>query len=97
VQFHITGALLIGAIPGVYMGAHVSSRAADHVIRPILAMVLVVSGLKMLHVSTEIVGAVALVLAVVAVIMIRRSSPAPAEVEPAPVDDDSSEPAPLAD
>ncbi len=63
VQLDITGALLIGAIPGVYLGAHVSSRAADHVIRPILAMVLIVSGLKMLHVPTEVVGGVAVVLA----------------------------------
>lgn len=77
VQFGITGALLIGAIPGVYVGAHVSSRAADHVIRPILAMVLIVSGLKMLHVPTDVVGAVAVVLAVVAVVMIRRAPAAP--------------------
>ncbi len=97
VQFDITGALLIGAIPGVYIGAHVSSRAADHVIRPILAMVLVVSGLKMLHVSTEVVGAVALVLAFVAVIMIRRSPSAEVDAERTAVDGDSAEPAPLAD
>jgi hypothetical protein len=79
VQFGITGALLIGAIPGVYLGAHVSSRAADHVIRPILAMVLIVSGLKMLHVPTGVVGGVALVLGVLAVVMIVRSPAAPTE------------------
>jgi hypothetical protein len=49
--------------------------------------VLVVSGLKMLHVSTEVVGAVALVLAVVAVIMIRRSPSATVDAEPAPLAD----------
>lgn len=73
VQFGITGALLIGAIPGVYLGAHVSSRAADHIIRPILAMVLIVSGLKMLHVPSEVVGGVALALAALTALVILRT------------------------
>lgn len=79
VQFGITGALLIGAIPGVYLGAHVSSRAADHVIRPILAVVLIVSGLKMLHTPNVVIAAVALALGALATVMIVRS---PAEPEP---------------
>lgn len=85
VQFGITGALLIGAIPGVYIGAHVSSRAADHVIRPILAMVLIVSGLKMLHVPTEVVGGVALALAALTALVILRTPAAESDdlaVEP---------------
>jgi uncharacterized membrane protein YfcA len=93
VQFGITGALLIGAIPGVYLGAHVSSRAADHVIRPILAMVLIVSGLKMLHVPTDVVGGVAVVLAVVAVVMIRRAPVATAD----PATEDAAPPPAIAD
>jgi uncharacterized membrane protein YfcA len=95
VQLDITGALLIGAIPGVYLGAHVSSRAADHIIRPILAMVLIVSGLKMLHVPTAAVGVIALVLAVVAALMIWRS-PTTDGVEAAGLATDL-EPAPVVD
>lgn len=62
VQAEVTTSLLIGAVPGVYLGARVSVRAPDHVIRPILAAVLVVSGLKMLGVSSAVVGVIGLVL-----------------------------------
>ena len=50
VQFALVGALLIGALPGVWIGGQVSSRAPDHVVRPALATVLVATGLKLLHV-----------------------------------------------
>lgn len=46
--FGLTAALLVGAIPGVYFGARISSRAPDKVIRPILVAVLVISGAKLL-------------------------------------------------
>jgi hypothetical protein len=36
-----------GAIPGVYVGAHASSRAPDTIIRPTLAFVLTASALKL--------------------------------------------------
>ena len=45
IELSLTIALLIGALPGVWIGAHVSSRAPDHVIRPLLAVVLIVSQL----------------------------------------------------
>lgn len=76
VELGLTVGLLAGALPGVWLGAHVSSRAADHVIRPILAVALIVSGLKMLHVATWVVGAVGLGLSLVAVAMILRGRPA---------------------
>src|SRR5690606_3121888 len=37
VELGLTVALLAGALPGVWLGAHVSIRAADDVIRPVLA------------------------------------------------------------
>jgi uncharacterized protein len=46
-QLGLTVSILIGAIPGVFIGARFSSRAPDHVIRPALAVVLLVSGLKL--------------------------------------------------
>jgi uncharacterized membrane protein YfcA len=51
-QLGLTTELLVGCIPGVYLGARLSSRASDNVIRPALAFVLLASGLKLLEVST---------------------------------------------
>jgi uncharacterized membrane protein YfcA len=63
----ITGSLLLGAIPGVLLGASLSSRAPGGLIRAALAVVLTLSGLKLLGVGNGalLVGfAVAVVLAV---------------------------------
>jgi len=43
--------VLIGAIPAVIVGAHFSSRSADQYIRPVLALILLVSSLGLLGVS----------------------------------------------
>lgn len=53
-QLALTGSILIGSIPGVFLGARFSSRAPDYVIRPALIVVLAVSSLKLLGVSNEI-------------------------------------------
>ncbi|MFN8039360.1 MAG: sulfite exporter TauE/SafE family protein [Acidimicrobiales bacterium] len=66
VQLDVTASLLVGAVPGVYLGARISSRAPDHVVRPILAAVLVVSGLKMLGVASAVVGVVGAALVAIA-------------------------------
>ena len=55
-QLGLTATLLVGAIPGVYFGAKVSTRAPDEIIRPILVMVLLISALKLLGVSTGYLG-----------------------------------------
>src|SRR5262249_56347923 len=39
-QLDLTGSLLLGCVPGVIIGAQVSSRAPDHLIRPVLVAVL---------------------------------------------------------
>jgi uncharacterized membrane protein YfcA len=85
VEFGLTLALLVGALPGVWLGAHVSSRAADYIIRPILAVVLIVSGLKMLQISTAVVGIIALVLGAVAGVMILRNRPRHETTPTAPI------------
>jgi uncharacterized membrane protein YfcA len=54
----LTTSLLIGALPGVYVGARVSARAPDHIIRPVLVFVLVLSGLKLLGTPNWAVGIV---------------------------------------
>jgi uncharacterized membrane protein YfcA len=60
----LTVSLLVGCLPGVYIGAKVSSRARDAVIRPALAIILLASGLKLLDLGTSqlalVVGGVVL-------------------------------------
>lgn len=63
-QLDLTASLLLGSIPGVYLGATMSSRAPGWIIRRALAVVLVASGLKLLGVPNAALGAV-LVVAVV--------------------------------
>ncbi len=53
-QLGLTLSILFGAVPGVYVGAKLSSRAPDHIIRPVLVVVLLASGLKLLGVSNAI-------------------------------------------
>jgi uncharacterized membrane protein YfcA len=57
-QLGLTTSLLVGSIPGVYLGARVSSRAPDRIIRPILVIVLTVSALKLLGASNVVVASV---------------------------------------
>jgi uncharacterized membrane protein YfcA len=53
-RMSLTGSILVGAIPGVYIGARISSRAPDGVLRPILAIALASSALKLLGVSNSV-------------------------------------------
>ncbi len=51
VQLGLTVGLLVGAIPGVWLGARLSSRAPQMVVRRALALVLIASGVKLLNAS----------------------------------------------
>jgi uncharacterized protein len=66
-QLDLTASLLVGSIPGVYLGARLSSRANDVVIRPALALVLVASGLKLLGVDNLQLGLLVVALVMLAV------------------------------
>lgn len=83
-QLGLTTSLLLGALPGVYAGARVSSRAPDRLIRPVLIVVLAASGLKLVGASNPVVGAFVLVAAVVGSVAALRSRPVhlPAVVVP---------------
>ena len=63
-KMSVTASLLVGCLPGVYMGARLSAGAPGGLIRRALAFVLLASALKLLGVSTV---ALAWVLVVVAV------------------------------
>jgi hypothetical protein len=53
-EFGVTSALLVGSIPGAYIGAQLSTRLPGALIRRALAFVLLASALKLLTVSTTI-------------------------------------------
>jgi uncharacterized membrane protein YfcA len=48
VNFGLAGALILGSLPGVYLGARFSSRAPDGIVRPVLVAVLLASALALL-------------------------------------------------
>jgi uncharacterized membrane protein YfcA len=64
-ELGLTVSILIGGIPAVYLGARLSSRARDGVIRPALVFVLLASALKLLDVPTLLLGILLLVIALV--------------------------------
>lgn len=65
-QLDLTTSLLLGCIPGVWVGAHLSARAPGGLVRRALAFVLLASALKLLHVSTLNTGVVLLLVALIA-------------------------------
>ncbi|WP_292779815.1 sulfite exporter TauE/SafE family protein [Methylophilus sp. UBA6697] len=48
IDYHLLGTLLIGSIPGIYLGSHLSSRVAEHWVRIALAMILIFVGFKLI-------------------------------------------------
>jgi uncharacterized protein len=46
VDFVLLGSLLIGSLPGIWIGSHLSARVPDYVLRPLLASVLMLIGVK---------------------------------------------------
>jgi len=48
VNYSLVGSLLVGAIPGVLAGSRLATRMPEKALRPTLAVVLLVSGIKMI-------------------------------------------------
>lgn len=48
IDFGLAGALIVGSVPGVYLGARSSAHAPDGIVRPVLVSVLVASALALL-------------------------------------------------
>ena len=92
VQLGITASLLVGALPAVYLGARISSKARDGLIRPVLAVVLIASGLKLLAVPNEVVAITLLAVATALFVVLRFGSRAASRIE-AVVADAAAEPA----
>lgn len=68
--FGLTASLLLGSVPGVYIGARVSARANDAAIRPVLVTVLSASALKLLGAPTAVVGVGLLAAAVTGIVVV---------------------------
>jgi uncharacterized membrane protein YfcA len=71
----VAGSLLIGAIPAVYLGARLSSRANDGYLRPVIILALVFSAAKMLELSNDVVytlSGVGLALVLAEIVRVRR-------------------------
>jgi uncharacterized protein len=75
-QLALTASILVGAIPGVFIGAQLSSRAPDHIIRPALIIVLLASSSKLLGASNQVaaiaVAGAALVMGAVSLALSAR-------------------------
>ena len=47
VDFVLLGSLLLGSLPGIYIGSHLSAKVPEQVLRPLLATMLLIIGMKM--------------------------------------------------
>jgi hypothetical protein len=63
-RLDLTTSLLLGCLPGVYLGARLSSRAPGGLVRRALALVLLASGLKMLNLPDAWTAAVLAVVVI---------------------------------
>jgi uncharacterized membrane protein YfcA len=82
-DFHmdVTTSLLVGCLPGVWLGAHLSAHAPGGMVRRALAFVLLASALKLLNVSTANTGIVLLLVLLIAPVvwmLVRRRHGLPA-------------------
>ncbi len=76
-SFGVAGSLLVGAIPGTWLGAQMSTRAPGGIIRRVLAVLLLASSLKLLGFGNELVAlaaVAALVLGSLIWILIRNQA-----------------------
>ncbi len=85
-QLDLTVSLLIGALPGVYVGARVSSSAPNGLVRRALVVVLLASGLKLLGAGTTTLVGVLFCVAVGGTVLwatvYRRTAPVPVDHPP---------------
>jgi hypothetical protein len=68
-KLDLTTSLLLGCIPGVWLGAHLSARASGGLVRRALAFVLLASALKLLNFSTIHTGIILVLVLLIAPVM----------------------------
>jgi uncharacterized membrane protein YfcA len=47
VNYVLLGSLLLGSLPGIYLGSHLSAKVPEKVLRPILATMLLIIGTRL--------------------------------------------------
>jgi uncharacterized membrane protein YfcA len=47
VDIVLLGSLLLGSLPGIYIGSHLSAKVPEAVLRPLLATMLLIIGARM--------------------------------------------------
>jgi len=72
ISIAIVVSLLIGQIPGVWIGARMSSRYDGHALRWLLMVVLAATALKLLGVSSLIAGMIAIVGVIIVTVLYVR-------------------------
>jgi uncharacterized membrane protein YfcA len=86
IDFGLAGTILVGSIPGVWIGTHVAMRVPERGLRPALGIVLLASGLGLLSkagvdMPAGVLVGVPLALAALAVVVLRRRpQPSPSPV-----------------
>jgi uncharacterized membrane protein YfcA len=89
-QAGLTASIVLGALPGVYVGARLSVRAPDHVLRPLLVIVLSASAMKLIDAEPLAFAATVLVLGITGIhsaVTARPPVRATLQVEPRPTDE----------
>lgn len=72
ISIAVVVSLLIGQIPGIYLGAKLSSRYDGHRLRWLLMVVLAATAIKLLGAPALLSGAIALIGAAIVIVMILR-------------------------
>jgi uncharacterized membrane protein YfcA len=80
VDYGLAGTLLLGSVPGVWLGANVATRMPQDLLRGALGVVLLASGLGLLSkagldLPAVVLAGVPIVLAVVVFVLMRRRAP----------------------
>jgi uncharacterized membrane protein YfcA len=99
VDFGLAGTILIGSLPGVWLGAHLATRVPEQGLRPALGIVLATSGLGLLSkagldLPAAVLVGVPLTLIALSVAILRRRPPAVGDPGVAPAEPVVSDPQP---
>jgi uncharacterized membrane protein YfcA len=73
VDYSLLGTLLIGSIPGIWIGSHLSAKVAEHWIRLLLALILVYVGQKLAFPEMNMLIGIATLLIIIAIKQINFS------------------------
>jgi uncharacterized membrane protein YfcA len=72
VDYSLLGTLLVGSIPGIWIGSHLSAKVAEHWIRLLLALILVYVGQKLAFPEMNVVIGLAFLVLIIALKQIKH-------------------------